>query len=79
MRCFACNKKLTDYECSLKSVETQDYLDGCVKCLQGLSIVVAGNSSLIIGQEVDMDDVVEFDDTPWILDDSHLHDLKEDD
>lgn len=38
MRCCCCNRNLNDYESTLKSVNTGDYLDMCITCLDGLDI-----------------------------------------
>lgn len=46
MRCDCCNRVLSDYECSLKSVSTGEYMNTCVKCLTGLNIPVTGNGML---------------------------------
>jgi len=46
MRCDCCNRALSDYECSLKSVATDAYMNTCVKCLTGLQIPVKGNGML---------------------------------
>ena len=46
MKCSCCNRTLSDYECSLKSVSTDAYMDTCVKCLTGLNIPTKGNGML---------------------------------
>lgn len=59
MRCFCCDKILSDYERTLKNVQTGDYEDTCLKCLQGLNIKYRGNPNLIKRNEEaenDMDD-----------------------
>ena len=33
MRCYCCNRNLSDYESTLKSKTTGEYLDMCKKCL----------------------------------------------
>lgn len=45
MRCFACNKNLSDYESTLRSATTGEYLDTCLKCLKDLDISTVNNSS----------------------------------
>lgn len=45
---------MSDYECSLKSVTTEEYLNTCVKCLQGLSIPYRGNG--VFKQSLNEDD-----------------------
>ena len=61
MRCDCCNKKLTDYETSLKSVSSDEYLNTCTGCLIGLGISVKGNGTLINKHDIDIDDVSDDD------------------
>lgn len=44
MRCYCCNRALSDYESTLKSVNTGDFLDTCLQCLQDLDIQFVGNN-----------------------------------
>jgi len=44
MRCVCCNKNLNDYESTLKSLATGDFLDMCKKCLEGLDIKTMKNT-----------------------------------
>jgi hypothetical protein len=37
MRCYCCNKALSDYEATRKSVTTGDFLDMCNKCYSTIS------------------------------------------
>jgi len=37
MRCYCCNKALSDYESTRKSVNTGQYLDMCNKCYGSIS------------------------------------------
>ena len=37
MRCCCCNKALSDYEATRKSVQTGDFLDMCNKCYGSIS------------------------------------------
>ena len=37
MRCYCCNKALSDYEATRKSVTTGEYLDMCNKCYGSIS------------------------------------------
>lgn len=46
MRCICCNVALSDYESSIKSKVSGDYLDMCTKCLSGLGIEYTGNQEL---------------------------------
>lgn len=47
MRCTCCNRNLNDYESTLKSLVTGDFLDTCTKCLKGLNIEAVGNGDLL--------------------------------
>lgn len=37
MRCGCCNKRLSDYETTLKHAETGEYLDLCMDCLSDIA------------------------------------------
>ena len=37
MRCTCCNKRLSDYETTLKHGETGQYLDTCLDCLSEIA------------------------------------------
>lgn len=37
MRCECCNKRLSDYESTLKHAETGAYLDTCMDCLSEIA------------------------------------------
>ena len=37
MRCYCCNKALSDYEATRKSVQTGQFLDMCNKCYGSIS------------------------------------------
>jgi len=37
MRCTCCNKRLSDYESTLKHAETGHYLDTCTDCLSEIA------------------------------------------
>lgn len=37
MRCTACNKKLSDYETTLKHAVAGEYLDTCLDCLSEIA------------------------------------------
>ncbi len=46
MHCDCCDKLLTDWEISLRSVATGAFMNTCSKCLEGLHIPVKGNPML---------------------------------
>lgn len=56
MRCVCCNRNLNDYESTLKGALSGDYLDMCMKCLDGLDIEVVGRNDLSPYEEVDASD-----------------------
>ena len=73
MRCYCCNKNLSDYESTLRSATTGEFLDMCNNCIKE-SGVSAGRSTKDPDEEApseenywDFDEVefnpnVEFDD-----------------
>lgn len=46
MRCCCCNRALNDYESTLKSLSTGEFLDACIRCLKDLDIEAVGNGEL---------------------------------
>lgn len=44
MRCYCCDANLSDYESTLKSATTGQYLDMCRKCLKDSDIPVMKNN-----------------------------------
>lgn len=49
MRCDCCDVILSDYEACIKHRDTGEYLNTCLKCLDGLSIPYIGRPDLLIG------------------------------
>ncbi len=45
-RCDCCNVKLSEYEMTLKHAITLEYMNTCMKCLQGLNIPTIGREDL---------------------------------
>ena len=71
MRCRSCNEALTDYETTIRSVYTRDYLSMCRQCLKSIKtdLVAVGNVSLMSeadeveeGTEADLDPLAGIDD-----------------
>ena len=68
MRCGCCNKRLSDYETTLKHAETGEYLDLCMDCLseiaQDAPMPVKARKDLVhsmdIQEEVDNLDELEY-------------------
>ena len=46
MRCCCCNRALSDFESTLRSSVTGDFLDVCKKCLKGLDIATTERPDL---------------------------------
>lgn len=61
MRCVCCNRNLNDYESTIKSAATGEYLDTCMSCLDGLGIEILARSDL--NEHEMMDDMAE-----WAID-----------
>lgn len=51
MRCFSCDNELSDYEATLKSPSTGEYLDMCVSCIRKAEIPAFSVSTLCKAQE----------------------------
>lgn len=51
MRCYCCGRALNDYESTLKSAQSGEYLDTCMKCLDGLDIETVGREDLSMFDE----------------------------
>jgi len=47
MRCQCCNRILTDYETTLRHKYTKEFVDICLKCLDGLGIKTKGRKDLL--------------------------------
>ena len=60
MRCCACNKNLSDFESTRKSITTGEYLDLCNGCFSGVGIVSQDREDLR-DVEVTEDDTDDFD------------------
>lgn len=62
MRCDCCDRNLNDFESTLKSVSTGEFMNTCGKCLDGLGIDTVGREDLNPYDEPkDDDDEVDFD------------------
>ena len=54
MRCVCCDKSLTDFECSRKSITSGEYLDMCSDCYKHIKddVDVIENNDLLHIQDV---------------------------
>lgn len=57
MRCYCCNKSLTDFESVLRHPVTMEFLDICSRCLKDIPINPVEPASEI--DDVDYDDIEE--------------------
>ena len=60
MKCQACNKNLSDFESTRKSIVTGEYIDLCNKCISGVGIVSQDREDLR-DVEVTDEDTDDFD------------------
>jgi hypothetical protein len=77
MRCRSCNEALTDYETTIRSLHTMEYVCMCKQCLKSIKtdLCAVGNVSLMSeadeveeGTEADLDPLAgidDFEDDPW--------------
>jgi len=61
MRCCCCNRNLNDWESTLRSARTGDFLDMCRKCLDGLGIQVVESSAQADDEAPSEESFFEFD------------------
>ncbi len=60
MRCDCCNRNLSDYEATLRHAVTNEFVNTCNKCLDGLDIPVRGRPDLNPFEQINDE---EFEDT----------------
>ena len=68
MRCYCCNALLTDYESTIKSVNTNTYLDMCLSCLKTVK------DDILYKDRVDLLSSSDIDDLNIYLDDYDFND-----
>lgn len=56
MRCDCCNKKLSEFESTLRHAITGEFLNTCVKCLDSLGIPTLEREDLKLQERVDEED-----------------------
>lgn len=57
MRCYCCNNLLTDYEATIKSVNTNSYLDMCLACLKTVKDDILYKDRIDLLSSSDVDDL----------------------
>ena len=69
MRCYCCNRNLSDYESTLRHPVTLEFLDTCVKCLKDIPIdpIEPTNKFDDVGYEDDPIDEAEI----WLMDNNY--------
>lgn len=53
MRCDCCDKKLNDYETTLRHAKTGEFLNTCMKCLDGIGVPFVGREDLAKTEKVE--------------------------
>ena len=63
MRCYCCNNLLTDYESTIKSINSNDYLDMCLKCLKTVKedVLYRDRIDLLSSEDIDGLNYIELD------------------
>lgn len=46
MRCYCCNKLLSDYEATLRHPDTMEFLDTCKTCLKDIPVTPIESSTI---------------------------------
>ena len=57
MRCSCCNNLLTDYESTIKSVNTNQFLDMCLTCLKTVKDDILYKDRVDLLSSSDIDDL----------------------
>lgn len=65
MRCYCCDKELSDQECGIKSFNTGEYLDMCKNCIKESGIFATGP----VEEQVDEVDFENFEEDEFNYDD----------
>lgn len=62
MRCLACDRELTDYETTKRSIFSGDYVQLCQWCLADTDCIALGNPALMTDADDDTLQWIESDD-----------------
>jgi hypothetical protein len=66
MRCRCCDKKLSDFEATRKSINTNEYLDMCNRCYNTISNQVLSYERYDLYDDEDEQDVKQGHDTEYV-------------
>lgn len=66
MRCRCCDKKLSDFEATRKSINTNEYLDMCNRCYNTISNQVLSYERYDLYDDEDEQDIKPTHDTEYI-------------
>ena len=61
MRCYCCDKELSDYESTLRSITSKQYLDMCMDCIRESDIVAVSLTSSVPNTHIEQE-IIELDD-----------------
>ena len=62
MRCICCNVELSDYEATIRSRSTREYLDTCGSCLREAGITnFLDRKDLCPTQMIDEEDIINYE------------------
>ena len=72
MRCRACNEVLSDYENTIRSIYTREYIGLCKYCLDSVKSEVVGVGNISLMSELDdIGDTSNLSDEDPFADDAH--------
>jgi hypothetical protein len=78
MRCRCCDKKLSDFEATRKSIHTGEYLDMCNKCYNTISNQVLSYERYDLYDDEDEQDTPEQFDMDYVANNYHTRGVDND-
>jgi hypothetical protein len=78
MRCRCCDKKLSDFEATRKSINTNEYLDMCNKCYNTISNQVLSYERYDLYDDEDEQDTPEQLDMDYVANNYHTRGVDND-
>ena len=78
MRCRCCDKKLSDFEATRKSIHTNEYLDMCNKCYNTISNQVLSYERYDLYDDEDEQDTPEQLDMDYVANNYHTRGVDND-